>query len=111
MVARGVLDAPTAMADARAHTITRWLGADGEPEPGVVTLRPAGSGVLLLCSDGLWNYLPDPADLAALTLPLVGRDGPFAAASALTAVALDSGGHDNITAVVIPVPPAAIRGV
>jgi PPM family protein phosphatase len=111
MVAAGLLDEATAMTDPNAHAITRWLGFDGVTEPEVTTWRPAGPGVLLLCSDGLWNYLPDPADLAALTLPVVGRDGPLAAASALTAVALDSGGHDNITAVVIPVSSAAIRGV
>jgi serine/threonine protein phosphatase PrpC len=104
MVAAGVLDAATAMADARAHAITHWLGADGEPEPGVVTLRPAGSGVLLLCSDGLWNYLPDAQALAAVALPAIERGtGSLDAAAALTAVALEAGGRDNITVVVIPI--------
>jgi serine/threonine protein phosphatase PrpC len=104
MVARGVLDAPTAMADVRAHTITHWLGADGEPEPGVVTLRPAGSGVLLLCSDGLWNYLPDAEGLAAITLRAIDKGtGSLDVAAALTAVALEAGGHDNITVIVIPI--------
>ncbi len=104
MVTAGVLDTATAMADDRAHAITRWLGADSAPEPGVVTLRPAGSGVLLLCSDGLWNYLPDAQGLAAVTLPAIERGtGPLNAAAALTAVALDAGGDDNITAVVIPI--------
>lgn len=104
MVAAGVLDTATAMADARAHTITHWLGVDGEPEPGVVTLRPAGFGVLLLCSDGLWNYLPDAEGLAAVGLPAIERDtGSLDAAAALTAVALDGGGRDNITVVVIPI--------
>lgn len=104
MVAAGVLDVATAMADVRAHAITRWLGADGEPEPGVVTLRPAGSGVLLLCSDGLWNYLPDAEGLAAVALPAIERGtGSLDAAAALTAVALEGGGRDNITAVVIPI--------
>lgn len=104
MVAAGVLDVATAMADVRAHAITHWLGADGEPEPGVVTLRPAGSGVLLLCSDGLWNYLPDAEGLAAVALPAIERGtGSLDAAAALTAVALEGGGRDNITAVVIPI--------
>ena len=104
MVAAGVLDLAAAMADARAHAITRWLGADGESEPGVVTLRPAGSGVLLLCSDGLWNYLPDAEGLAAVALqPIEQGAGSLNAATALTAVALAGGGHDNITVVVIPI--------
>jgi len=69
-----------------------------------VTLRPAGSGVLLLCSDGLWNYLPDAQDLAAVTLQTIERGtGSLTAAAALTAVALDAGGGDNITVVVIPI--------
>ena len=64
--------------------------------------RPA-PGVLLLCTDGLWNYEPEAPDLAALALPVVARDGPRAAAAALTAHALDAGGRDNITVVCIPI--------
>jgi PPM family protein phosphatase len=102
MVAAGVLDERAAMSDPRAHAITRWLGAGGDPEPDVVTL-PASPGVLLLCTDGLWNYLDDAADLAAVALPAMADGGPIAAADALTAMALDAGGRDNITVVVIAV--------
>jgi PPM family protein phosphatase len=102
MVAAGILDAHTAMRDPRAHAITRWLG-DTEPEPGMTTLSPTAPGVLLLCTDGLWNYEPDAPDLAALALPVTTRDGPRAAADALTAHALDAGGRDNITVVCIPI--------
>ena len=53
-----------------AHTLTRWLGADSDAKPwsesSVQTITPAGPGWLLLCSDGLWNYLPDAADIARL---------------------------------------------
>ncbi|WP_211367175.1 PP2C family serine/threonine-protein phosphatase [Pseudonocardia kunmingensis] len=108
-VARGELDPAEAAHHPLAHAITRWLGADGEPEPDLVTLRPAGPGALLLCSDGLWNYLPDAADLAALALPVLDGAGPLAAATALTAVALDAGGRDNITVVVVPVRPRTER--
>jgi serine/threonine protein phosphatase PrpC len=103
MVAAGVLDAHTAMRDPRAHAITRWLGGGNVPEPGTTTLSPSAPGVLLLCTDGLWNYEPDAPDLAALALPVVTRDGPRAAAEALTAHALDAGGRDNITVVCIPI--------
>jgi serine/threonine protein phosphatase PrpC len=103
MVAAGVLDEAAAMRDPRAHAITRWLGAGGTTEAEILTLRPAGEGVLMLCSDGLWNYLPDAADLAAATLPELADGGPIAAAEALTALALDAGGRDNITVVIIPV--------
>jgi serine/threonine protein phosphatase PrpC len=109
MVAAGVLDVETALADRRAHAITRWLGAGGEPEPGLVTLRPAGPGLLLLCTDGLWNYLPDAAELAEVALPALARGGPVAVARALTAIALDAGGRDNVTVVAVPVGPSDER--
>lgn len=91
-------------AQGRPHEITRWLGLDGEPEPDIVTLRPRGNGFLLLCSDGLWNYCPDARDLAEITAA-ASVDGPLGAAATLTTVALDAGGRDNITVVIIPVIP------
>jgi len=103
MVGAGILDAASAMRDPRAHAITRWLGGGSAPEPGVATLSPTGPGVLLLCTDGLWNYEPEAADLAALALPISSLAGPRAAADALTAHALDAGGRDNITVVCIPI--------
>jgi serine/threonine protein phosphatase PrpC len=104
MVAAGVLDAAAAMRDPRAHAITRWLGAGGTGEAEVATLRPTSHGALLLCSDGLWNYLPDAAHLAAVALPELADGGPIMAAEALTALALDAGGRDNVTVVVIEAP-------
>jgi PPM family protein phosphatase len=109
MVAMGALDMDAALADPRAHAITRWLGAGGEPEPEVVTVRPAGPGLLLLCSDGLWNYLPGAAELAEAALPVLARGGPAAVARALTAIALDAGGRDNVTVVAVPVGPSDER--
>ncbi|WP_345609783.1 serine/threonine protein phosphatase [Pseudonocardia adelaidensis] len=105
MVAAGALDMEAALADRRAHAITRWLGAGGEPEPDIVTMRPAGPGLLLLCSDGLWNYLPGAVELAEAALPALARGGPAAVARALTAIALEAGGRDNITVVAVPVEP------
>ena len=110
MVAAGALDIETAFADRRAHAITRWLGAGGEPYPDVATLRPAGPGLLLLCTDGLWNYLPGAADLAEVALSALARGGPGAVARDLTAIALDAGGRDNITVVAVPVGPPNERG-
>jgi serine/threonine protein phosphatase PrpC len=86
-----------------AHTLTRWLGADSESQPwsasSVQTITAAGPGSLLLCSDGLWNYLPDAADIARFC---TGTDAS-AAARALTEYALDAGGQDNITVAIIPI--------
>ena len=65
--------------------------------------RP-GRGVLLLCSDGLWNYRPEAAELAAMAMPAA-LTRPLDAAADLAKFALDSGGLDNITVVIIPFPP------
>ena len=76
----------------------------------MVRFEPPGTGVLLLCSDGLWNYAPDAADLAARALPRALTD-PLSAAADLVAFALSAGGHDNVTAVLAPFPPGrAIPG-
>jgi serine/threonine protein phosphatase PrpC len=59
--------------------------------------------VLLLCSDGLWNYQPDAARLAEMALPTAQTD-PLSAAKTLVKFALEQGGRDNITVVLIPFP-------
>ncbi|HEY8478818.1 MAG TPA: protein phosphatase 2C domain-containing protein [Spirillospora sp.] len=133
MVESGELSAADAWADRRAHLLTAWLGADaGAVEPGIASFRPPGPGLVMLCSDGLWNHLPEPADLAAVALNgtsgpggafgpntvgpntvgqdvmrrgVLGSGGALAAARRLLRAALDAGGHDNITVAAIPVPP------
>ncbi|MFD4432700.1 PP2C family protein-serine/threonine phosphatase, partial [Nocardia sp. NPDC058497] len=105
----GALDEEAAMHDPRAHTLLRWLGADGGEAPWsahclqrMVATEP---GTLLLCSDGLWNYLPDAVALAGFTV----ETSPQAAARALADFALNSGGSDNITVALAPVPaPGAV---
>jgi serine/threonine protein phosphatase PrpC len=106
MVATGLLNAADALASPHAHVVTRWVGADADGgAPHVATFEPPGPGVLLLCSDGLWNYQPEAAELAGLALPRAMTD-PLGAASDLVTFALNAGGHDNITAVIVPFPPA-----
>ncbi|WP_371499898.1 protein phosphatase 2C domain-containing protein [Kitasatospora sp. NBC_00374] len=84
--------------------LAAWLGADADdPAPRVRSYRPSGPGRLLLCTDGLWRHLPDPDGLRAA----LGRGGGLLPeARALVAHALDAGGQDNITAVLLAVPAA-----
>ncbi|MEU8124525.1 protein phosphatase 2C domain-containing protein [Spirillospora sp. NPDC049024] len=104
MVDQGAMSAEDAWADRRAHTLTAWLGADAGPvEPHVAAFRPTGPGLVVLCSDGLWNDLPEPSALAEVAL--AGRDGPLDTARRLLRAALDAGGHDNVTVAVLPYPP------
>jgi serine/threonine protein phosphatase PrpC len=110
MVEAGLATEEVAMASPHAHVLTRWLGAEatdlgGDPAraPHVEQYSPPGTGVLLVCSDGLWNYLPEPADLAVLALPKAFND-PLGAAVDMVQFAVDAGGADNITAILIPYP-------
>jgi serine/threonine protein phosphatase PrpC len=105
IVAAGLATMDEAMASPQAHVITRWLGADlPDPQAHVEQLTPTGPGVLLLCSDGLWNYRPEAAELAAMAMPAA-LTRPLDAAADLAKFALDSGGLDNITVVIVPFPP------
>jgi serine/threonine protein phosphatase PrpC len=105
-VAGGRLSIEEAMRDPRSHSITHWIGADApDRPPSVVTLHPAGRGRLLLCSDGLWNYLSDAAALRELIASLPDGASPAALARSLTEAALARGGRDNITVAVVDVDP------
>jgi len=109
MVELGVLTPAQAHADVRAHTLTSWLGADaGELRPRVERFEPGGPGAVVLCTDGLWNYLPEAAELAEAVHRARAGDParpPLEIAGELVRTALDAGGHDNVTVVLIPFPP------
>ena len=104
IVAAGVASVDEAMASPQAHVITRWLGADlPGPEPHVARFTPPGPGVVLICSDGLWNYRQEAADLAAMALPAAQTE-PLPAAAGMVKFAVDQGGLDNITVAITPWP-------
>jgi len=104
MMATGDVTEAEAMASPQAHVITRWLGADvTKPQAHVLRFVPPGPGVVLICSDGLWNYRPDAAGLAKLALPGALTD-PLSAAVDMVRFAIEAGGMDNITVVLAPFP-------
>ncbi len=82
-----------------------WLGADlPDPLAHLEQFTPTGPGVLLVASDGLWNYRQEAAELAAMVMPAA-LERPLDAAADLVKFAIDSGGLDNITVVLMPFPP------
>jgi serine/threonine protein phosphatase PrpC len=91
-----------------AHSITRWIGADAEStQPRITDLEVTEPGLLIVCTDGLWNYFEDPE---SLSLVVSAGDASRASSSSevartLTSAALNAGGQDNITVAVIPVGP------
>jgi len=91
-----------AYADPGAHVITRWIGEDTESwAPRVTGFEVDGPGLVVLCTDGVWNSFPEPVRLAALVPD--GTPTPVEVAHALADAALEAGGRDNMTVAVIPV--------
>lgn len=102
VVESGEMAEAEAVKSPQAHAITRWLGADAQPEESAARtaeFEAPGEGYLLLCSDGLWNYVSDAAAMADL---IYAEPGDAAAtARRLVEFANGKGGQDNITAVLI----------
>ncbi|MCJ1677285.1 serine/threonine-protein phosphatase [Streptomyces sp. APSN-46.1] len=109
MVAAGLMGEAEAYADVRAHAITGWLGADAyDLEPHTASFKPDHPGVVVVCTDGLWNYAESAQEMAQV-LPTDAAVRPLHSAQVLVGHALDGGGHDNVTVAVVPfaAPPAA----
>jgi PPM family protein phosphatase len=103
-IARGMLTPEQAAASPVLHTITHWVGPDSPARPPrLATLTPDRPGRLLLCTDGLWNYMPTIPELRELVDALPDGASPAAVARALADVAVARGGNDNITVAVIDV--------
>ncbi|MGW2020489.1 PP2C family serine/threonine-protein phosphatase [Streptomyces sp. NPDC001927] len=102
MVAAGLMNEAEAYADERAHAITGWLGADAyELEPHTAAFKPDRPGVVVVCTDGLWNYA-EAADEMARVVPADAAGRPLHGAQVLVGHALDGGGHDNVTVALLP---------
>jgi serine/threonine protein phosphatase PrpC len=108
-VAQGI-DAEVALNLPGGHGITAWLGADAHGLAPHVATHPARPGdVLLVCSDGLWNYAPtDQAMSQLLTATLPPRGQPTEPLATLcerlVSWAIDQGGADNICVAMTPLP-------
>ncbi|MCC6179326.1 MAG: serine/threonine-protein phosphatase [Chloroflexi bacterium] len=78
------------------HVLTRCLGVEADVQVEVYPpLDLAAGDVLVLCSDGLTEHVR-PVEVAHLA----GEAGPEQAAQVLVDLAIQRGGHDNVTVVV-----------
>lgn len=75
--------------------ITRFLSGDQQHRPDLTLLDLRIGDRLLLCTDGLTDFVP-----TARIATLLGRESRHAAVDALVSAALDAGGQDNVTCVV-----------
>lgn len=97
-VRRGMMSRADAEASPYRNFITRSVGVDANVEADVTSFQLQAGDLILMCSDGLSNYL----DEAALTA-IVGDKSPSQAAFDLVDAALVAGGKDNITVLLIKV--------
>lgn len=94
---RGDITAEQARIHPYRHMVTRALGAGPESDPDY-WLIPAETGDrMLICSDGLTGEVDDEAIEAMLRRPLDVRT----IAEDLVGRALDAGGHDNVSVVIV----------
>ena len=96
MVRRGVLTEEQAACHPMRNYITRAVGTDDEVEVDITTVRRAHGDRWLICSDGLHGQM-DRAELEKLAA----TEDLEEAADSLLQAALDNGGKDNITLVLI----------
>ena len=104
VVSSGELTASEAAKAPQAHGITRWLGADAHTDmrPDTVDFAVPGPGLLLLCTDGLWNHAPQLADMATLVHEYSSQEATvLRIARRLIEFANSKGGQDNITAALL----------
>jgi len=101
VVAQGLASREDALKAAQAHAITQWLGAPLEElKINVAETSLLAGKAVVLCSDGLWNYLDAPGQFGK-TFTLAAKDCDAAAICRnLVDVAYVAGGHDNITVAV-----------
>jgi serine/threonine protein phosphatase PrpC len=98
LVESGIVREEDAESHPQRHILTAALGSGRELTPDVPE-RPLDLVIgdsLLLCTDGLWGVVPEP-DLARI----VQTGSPAEACTALVNQALERGGPDNITVLVL----------
>ena len=111
VVAAGEMTLTEAEASPNAHAITRWLGADSYNDEGPSHDEPSFSqhivthpGQLMVCSDGLWNYAPEPSALWDLVHQSPTDSDTIHQIKYCLNFALECGGQDNITIAVLNIP-------
>jgi serine/threonine protein phosphatase PrpC len=94
----GLIEPEDAMVSRFRNIITRSVGFEPSVEPDLFTLAVEPDDRLLLCSDGLSNYLNEEEMAEVLGGRPMDEVGP-----ALVEMANDRGGDDNITCILVKV--------
>jgi serine/threonine protein phosphatase PrpC len=100
LVRSGELTRDQAAEHPQKNLITRALGADDEVDVDTAVLPVETGDRIVLCSDGLSDMVPEGRILEILS---DSPDDPETPAQRLLSAALDAGGTDNVTVVVVDV--------
>ena len=100
LVRSGDLTRAQAAEHPQKNLITRALGADEEVDVDTAVLPIEAGDRVLLCSDGLSDMVPETR---ISEIVLESPDDPERASRNLLSAALDAGGNDNITVVIVDV--------
>lgn len=103
LISAGQLTPEEARLHPLRHVITRSLGSDPAPEVDVWIFPPQPDDHFLICSDGLTDELEE-SDIAEITAQ---ASTCYEAAASLVEHALEAGGRDNITVVLLKVVEAS----
>ena len=96
LVEQGVLTQEQAAHHPMRNVITRAVGTDETIEVDLLTRERRKGDLWLLCSDGLSGMVPDEEMAGILR-----ESAPEAAADRLLRAALDHGGRDNVSFVIV----------
>ncbi|MBL8053683.1 MAG: Stp1/IreP family PP2C-type Ser/Thr phosphatase [Nitrospira sp.] len=95
---RGILTPETAKTHPERHVLTRALGVSSTVTPTIAGCAMQEDDLVILCSDGLTKMLEDQDIQRVLDND---DPSPASACDRLIAAALDRGGEDNVTVVVV----------
>lgn len=95
---RGILTTESAKTHPERHVLTRALGVGATVKPTITAFPILPDDLILLCSDGLTKMLEDE-DIR--TVFAAGELDPTQVCNRLVTAALDRGGEDNVTVVVV----------
>ncbi|MEK7235839.1 MAG: protein phosphatase 2C domain-containing protein [Nitrospirota bacterium] len=108
LVQRGLIDPATALTHPERHVLTKGLGKGIGMKPELTSTPVTPHDLFLLCSDGLTKMLEDAAIASILSRA---NGDPHRACHDLIEQALNRGGEDNVTVIVVAGMPPPVTAV
>jgi serine/threonine protein phosphatase PrpC len=100
LVELGKLTPDEAAIDPRRSVLYNALGQDPPLEPEIISSPLPQSGFLLICSDGLWGVVAE----TQIDAIILNNESLPTACQILINAAIEAGGPDNITAILVKLP-------